>query len=344
MNIQTNIEKKQYYGLDLLKLIMALLVVARHVVQIFYPADSKWCLIIRYWLSNLAVPTFFTIAGFLLFEKIRNDKESLDKQNTKKYLRSYIFHILRMYIIWSIIYWPIDIYCKQPLGFYLHSFIMSSTITQLWYLPALAVAVLIVGFLYKKGARAYMLLSFTGILFVLGWIGDNRIIREHAPQIFQDFVSWYTPIFMTMRNGVFYGSFYVALGAWIAGRSRRMSTGTAILGGLLFLIIMYKEASVCSNANIVLSAAPTVFCITELALRFNGKANAAFLFLREQSEWIYFLHYYFIYIFSWTVKYNPLPINEVSVMLSVLVPMLLCTLIVQYFSHKGYGSWLRALI
>ena len=31
-------EKKQYCGLDLLKFIMAVLVAARHMIQVFYPA------------------------------------------------------------------------------------------------------------------------------------------------------------------------------------------------------------------------------------------------------------------------------------------------------------------
>lgn len=52
-------EKQQYYGLDLLKFIMAVLVAARHVIQIYYPAESKWRLVIGCWLSNLAVPIFF---------------------------------------------------------------------------------------------------------------------------------------------------------------------------------------------------------------------------------------------------------------------------------------------
>ena len=34
-------EKKQYCGLDLLKFIMAVLVAARHMIQVFYPAESR---------------------------------------------------------------------------------------------------------------------------------------------------------------------------------------------------------------------------------------------------------------------------------------------------------------
>ena len=55
-------EKKQYCGLDLLKFIMAVLVAARHMIQVFYPAESRWRLVIGSWLSNLAVPVFFIIA------------------------------------------------------------------------------------------------------------------------------------------------------------------------------------------------------------------------------------------------------------------------------------------
>ena len=46
-------EKKQYCGLDLLKFVMALLVAARHMIQVFYPAESRWRLVIGSWLSNL---------------------------------------------------------------------------------------------------------------------------------------------------------------------------------------------------------------------------------------------------------------------------------------------------
>ncbi len=64
-------EKKQYCGLDLLKFIMAVLVAARHMIQVFYPAESRWRLMIGSWLSNLAVPVFFIIAGFCCFARSR---------------------------------------------------------------------------------------------------------------------------------------------------------------------------------------------------------------------------------------------------------------------------------
>ena len=39
-------QKKQYYGVDVVKFILALLVAGRHMIQVFYPAESRWRLII----------------------------------------------------------------------------------------------------------------------------------------------------------------------------------------------------------------------------------------------------------------------------------------------------------
>ena len=90
--------KKQYCGLDLLKFIMALLVAARHMIQVFYPAESRWRLVIGSWLSNLAVPVFFIIAGFLLFRKIP------EKRGGWSTVWRYAWRIVKLYVLWCVIY------------------------------------------------------------------------------------------------------------------------------------------------------------------------------------------------------------------------------------------------
>ena len=73
-------------------------------------------LVIGCWLSNLAVPIFFLIARFLLFQKIPaqlpNDTNTTDTdiKNSWPIARRYICRILKLYILWCMIYWPIDIY------------------------------------------------------------------------------------------------------------------------------------------------------------------------------------------------------------------------------------------
>ena len=72
--------------------------------------------------------------------------------------------------------WPIDIYnwvqgnetIAQAVLFYLHSFFMSATITQLWYLPALAIASFIVWLFYRAKSKTWMLLRFYRDPFYFG--------------------------------------------------------------------------------------------------------------------------------------------------------------------------------
>lgn len=337
-------EKTQYYGLDLLKFLMALLVAARHVIQIYYPAESRWRLVIGNWLSNLAVPVFFVIAGFLLFKKLTNTDWTI--------IRRYVCRILKLYILWCIIYWPIDIYNWHQSGepvlktilFYFQSFLFSSTITQLWYLPALATACLIVWAGYKAGLKIWMLLLLTSLLFIFGCSYNNQYFLEHSPRKIQEFIHWYAPIFLTTRNGLFYGSLYVTLGLWFSKKQWHMPPLLAAAGSLIFLGVMYKEVSTFSNANMVFSAVPTVVCLVELAMGLKGNSSRFFLFLREQSQWIYFSHYYFIHLFSWTIHYNPLPMTKKNIMLSVLGPMFLFTFFISFLSHRQHGQWLRKLI
>ena len=356
-------EKKQYCGLDLLKFVMAVLVAARHMIQVFYPAESRWRLVIGSWLSNLAVPIFFIIAGFLLFRKIPDIGRSKDadggyscstgnKTGGWSVVWRYAWRIVKLYLLWCVIYWPIDIYnwyhgtatIAETVKAYIHSFFVSSTIAQLWYLPALALACLIVWVGYRIGLKIWMLLILTGALFVFGCICDNWYFTQQAPMKIQEFVWWYAPKFVTMRNGLFYGSFYLALGLWFSRKTRRMPVLLALAGSLASLALMYKEVSTCFNTNMVFSAAPAAFFLTDLFMRAEGGYSRFFVTLRKMSEWVYFSHFYFFYFFSWTVKWNPLPLTEKNIALCIFVPMLLFAWLVSVLSGRERFSWLGKLI
>lgn len=115
-------------------------------------------------------------------------------------------------------------------------------------------------------------------------------------------------------------------------------------GSVLFLALMYKEVSTCFNTNMVFTAAPAAVCLTELAMRFRGGYSRFFVTLREMSEWVYFSHFYFFYFFSWTVKWNPLPLTKQNITLCIFVPMLLFALLVSMMSHRESGRWIRKFI
>lgn len=364
-------KRRMYYGLDMLKFVLAVFVAARHMIQVFYAGDSKWRLLIGNWLSNLAVPVFFIIAGFLLFRKVPECQgaswkceKSGQKDGEKgggrcrelpggtKTVMKYCWRILKLYLLWCVIYWPIDIYnwyhgtesISQFVKHYIWSFFVSSTIAQLWYLPALLTAVLIVWGLKKAGLKTWQILVITGALFVVGCLGDNWYFTERMPMKFQQWVAWYSPRFMTMRNGIFYGSFYLSLGMMFAEKKTRIPVITAGILGLLCVYLMYKEVSRCSNTNMVFTAAPAAYFLVEAAMGLRCPSWKLFPWLRSMSEWIYFSHFYFFYIFSWTAPYNPVPLTERNIALFIFVPMIVFAWGMAVLAEYKRFSWLKKMI
>ena len=384
-------KRKMYYGLDLLKFALAILVAARHMIQVFYAGDSRWRLLIGSWLSNLAVPVFFIIAGFLLFRKVpecqagirgseaagaserqrksrRNGGAARRDENSRGLAESaaaevrgrsrrmtgsgngtvfaYCLRIFKLYLLWCVLYWPIDIYnwyhgtesIREFVRHYIWSFFFSSTIAQLWYLPALITAVLIVWAMKKAGLKTWQILTATGILFLIGCLGDNWYFTRKMPMKFQEWVMWYAPRFMTMRNGLFYGSFYLALGMHFAEKKTRMPFPAAAVLGLVFVYLMYKEVSRCSNTNMVFTAAPAAYFLTEAAMGLSCPSWKLFPRMRSMSEWIYFSHFYFFYLFSWTAPYNPVPLTERN------IAMIAFAWAAAVLSEKKGFMWLKKMI
>ena len=94
-------EKKQYNNIDLFKIIFAVVVVMIHTTPFMDISETaNWYF--SNTVANLAVPFFFVTSGFLLFDKLAECQEDNRNESVKKYL----LHIIRMYLIWCIIWIP----------------------------------------------------------------------------------------------------------------------------------------------------------------------------------------------------------------------------------------------
>lgn len=344
-------EKRQYNSLDVVKFVMALLVAARHMIQLFYPVESKWRMVIGSWLSNLAVPCFFIMAGFLLFRKMGDGKTEKDQ----KIILSYCWRIFKMTLIWSLIYLPIDIYGwwygKDRVGewilVYIRYFFLDHSSIHLWFLLALIIGCALVWCAYRAGAKIWQILTVGGILFMIGCIGDNWYFNQQLPESIWKIYSGYFKYFVTMRNGVFYGTFFVAMGLWFAKTRKRLSFWAASVGFLVSIALMYGEVKRCQNVNMVFTSAPTAFFLIAAALAVPGLGQGREVLykrLREMSQWIYLTHVYFLYIFSWTAKWNPLPLTKKGIAVSVFVPMLAFCGCLTVLSERRSFKWLKNMI
>lgn len=100
---------KEYKGLDIMKFVMAIVVVAIHT-RPEMSFNSSLARQIFEAIYSLAVPFFFIASGFLLFRKISLPLTEEGEQRIK----SYLSRMCRLYLVWTIIYLPLTIY-----GFYL---------------------------------------------------------------------------------------------------------------------------------------------------------------------------------------------------------------------------------
>lgn len=338
--------KRQYNGLDAVKFILAIFVAMRHIVQIFFTAESRAHLLIGTWLSNLAVPAFFVISGFFLFRKVDADRPD------RSVIAGYCKRTLFLYLVWSVIYLPIDWYnwangessLRDGVLTYLHSFVFSSSIVQLWYLPALALAAFLVWLCYTHGWKIWQILVLTGVLLLVGWVGDNWYLNEMLPHRVYQMLMTYNKYFLTMRNGIFYGAFYLALGLMFAKTTWRMPSWAALAGTAVSVGCMYAEVKRCSNTNIVLCAVPAVYCLFTAASAACWKDRPVYRRLREMSEWIYLAHFYFFYFFVWTLKWNPIPADNKSVTVMVLGAVILFAWGMTRLSERRHFRWIRRLI
>lgn len=337
-------EKKPYNGLDVIKIILAVLVCARHVIQIFYPAESKWRVVIGSWLSNLAVPGFFCMAGFLLFGKVENGRTAKDKA----VVGGYCLRIARMTLVWSALYLPIEalnwggkgISLKEWGSYYVKNFFFSHPMPQLWYLPALFTACLLVWFCYCAGMKAWQILAAGWVLFCMGYVGDNGCFSQCLPLKMQQALKVYCRYFITMRNGVFYGTFFVAMGLWMAKAKRQVPLLPAAFGFFVSVILMYLEVSRFGNANMVMASVPAVFFMVSAGIGVTWKDRKRYPRLRSLSQWIYLSHVYFIHLFSLTAKWNPIPLTKKGIMVSVFAPMMVfCTAMVWLSEKERFFSF-----
>ena len=253
-------ERKIYPSLDIMKFIMAMLILTQHTRNEW--AHSKGLVHAFFGLGNFAVPFFFACSGFLFFSKLN----TLDMGGQKDYYKKWSLRIGKMYLVWSLIYfcfvfygWIINGFDAVDIVRYLHRVIVFSSYATIWFLPALWVGVSICYWL-KRHANKQVVWSIMLLLFIVGnMFGSYTNILTQVPAI-ASFQDCYMELFITWRNGVFNGTPYVFIGILLAeGVSVNISRFVSYLATLFFCSAFIVEA----------------FCITKF--KFSSATDMGFL-------------------------------------------------------------------
>lgn len=231
--------KSQNYGsFDVAKIVAAFLVVAVHCL----PSNREATLtsfIIYNALGRIAVPFFFTAAGYFLAGKDIEDLEVIKK---------YIKRLIELYLIWSLLYLPANIYMWLQseniilgiMGYFRDVFFLGSFV-PFWYFPALIFGVMAVHLLLKRyDCKIVLLLAL--VLYIVGLFGDAYYGFLSVTPRLKSIFDGYLYFFETTRNGFFFGFAFVALGVYIRKTYKNMDIKKSSLGLLLSIIALLCEA------------------------------------------------------------------------------------------------------
>lgn len=225
---------KVYGGVDLFRIVAALLVVAIHISPLSNINETADFIFTRV-IARVAVPFFFMTTGFFLFSDIKR----VDK--IKKFLKK----TGKIYLSAIILYLPLNIY----MGYFKKDFsllklfkdiLFDGTIYHLWYLPAVMLGVVIVYILLSQ-LSLHVAFAISCILYVIGLLGDSYYgLSFKVPAIekiydFLFFISDYT------RNGIFYAPIFLVMGAMLHRKNKVRKLEINILGFFCSISLMIAE-------------------------------------------------------------------------------------------------------
>jgi len=300
-SVQTS---RQYPAVDIAKLFCAVLIVMIHVPPFgsanATPFAQAGNFFTRFYLGRIAVPFFFISAGFFLFRK--TDPRNYDPTPCRRY----VLRILRLYGIWTILYLPWIVRDARAGGktlltgtvSFLRNFLLTGSYNHLWYLPALAVAAALVGWLLRKGVSPGRVLGVSFLLYCVGLLGQSWffLLRPLEGTALFSVLRLYEKVFTTTRNGVFFGFLFVAMGMYLAYRPSALSGRGSGIGFLLSMLLLYFEIRFTQSkgetpgGDMYLSLVPAVYFALAFLLRVPLGDRPVFRALRSLSLLLYLIH------------------------------------------------------
>lgn len=268
--------------------------------------------------SKLAVPIFFAISGYFLFdgESYFNDQKLFRTilKTTKLILFTNLLYLIYNCIIWLFTgVFPIKI--DSPIFFLTWLFIGGNIAPPLWYLNAY-VETLIALYIIIRIAKIGQLLP---LIFLICYLG--ALILGRYSYLFHLFI----PKDWIYTNFLFLGIPFVTIGMFIKKyefllqRINHILVPISLIGFILEIHLYKHIASYGGYGYIAISSVPLIIAILTLCLRYKNclrDSNILVIIGKKYSLQIYILHFLFLQIC--------LSLNKQHVKLSSFLIFILC--------------------
>ena len=167
--------------------------------------------------------------------------------------------------------------------------VFDGTYYHLWYLPSLIVAMCIV---YIMRNRRFTLMAVTMGLMIIGILANTYGLR---------FPKMYYTIFLTTRNGLFMGSFLVAIGKYFADYEIKLKNYKHCkLVLLVAIMFLYLEGVLVSKYDsqitINMTFSTVMVAVVLVGLMISQLQMNVSKTVRNVSTLIYFIHPWIIFL------------------------------------------------
>ena len=297
-NIQDN--KQKYGGIDLCKLLAAILIVLLHATE----TDNIYAVGIQYVLTRFCVPFFFVCSGFFFHTGLAKAADP------KSYFLKYEKRFILLFLFWGVlISSPIVVtdYIRNnpdasPLRLILliirRMFVIGNG--AYWYLVALIISTAFLYFCYaKKHTLVLVTAMIVGFVLQFGYTSFQGIIASiplwnQINRLFYFVFSW-------EFNFVMYGIPFCGIGYLISKFQMRVGRKASVLMMLIFTVLRAAEYSLQSlslsfwsdNATSIMFI-PQAVAFFFLATNIRGIPRYA-KEMRQLSTFIYLIHWIILY-------------------------------------------------
>lgn len=201
--------KQYYYGIDVIKLICAFIVVSIHTT-LFMDINDQLYFIYSNYITRFAVPFFFISSGYFVTPLLSHEFGVKEIRNN---IKKYLLRLIRPFVLWGSCYFVLSVLeevliehngIKTVLPEKLHLLLVESPGGGLWYVYAVLwiTAFLLIFYKHKREIPFYIV-SF--LLFLLPGIwnisGSDMVVLNSIHN------AYYT-VFLSERSFIFYAIYF----------------------------------------------------------------------------------------------------------------------------------------
>lgn len=350
--------QKHLKAVDLTKFIACIFIVFGHIEPLITNEPEAYFLI-HIVFGRFAVPFFFMTAGYLYYRKY-----SLNQNRSKilsEYGFKYLKRLLSLYFIWSLVYFPYVLHQllsqdTSTIKLFLHCLrivLYSGAGLHMWYFPALILSIIIID-IWISRFKLQSLLILSAVLCVVGLLGDSYSGLIPPGSFLSNAFELYFSVFLTTRNGLFYGLLFVVLGAYFNEKPIKLAVNKSLQFTVISLCLLGVEAlllhrfSEPNDHNFMIMSLPLSLFLFHSLININLSWNLNYILLRKLSTLIYCAHIAFIIFF--TTVFRNLGIEAlvgnglILFTLVLLLSMLFSIWVVKLENHKLIGFIAQKLV